>query len=64
MPNGYGLYGATDPRAAMSVLSGVGAPAGHLGAAALAAIQRLAAANGHTLPLPNATAPGTPTPAP
>lgn len=58
MPSGYGLdrpatAGATEP----SGLAGVPAPGRRLGLATLTAIQRLAAASGHTLPLSKATAP-------
>ena len=49
MPDGYGVYPA-----ASSVLSGAGGAA--LGTAALTGIQRLAAASGHPLTLPRATA--------
>jgi hypothetical protein len=58
MPNGYGLYRATGKiPAETTALGQSGAPGGELGAATLTAIQRLAAATGHTLAIPNATAP-------
>lgn len=56
MPTGYGVYpagGALAPE--RSVLKTVTAPGGKLGPSTLAAIQRLAAAAGHNLPLPEAT---------
>ena len=58
MPNGYGLYGLAGPIGAdRSALGGVGAAGNRLGSATLEAIERLAAASGHPLPLPTATAP-------
>jgi hypothetical protein len=57
MPNGFGLYRLDGPLAgARSALAGVSAPGtgAGLGASALAAIRRLAAAAGHPLPLLNA----------
>ena len=61
MPNGYGLYRLAGPLATgQSALAGVRAPGPSLATATLTAIQRLAAAAGHNLPLPNATAPSTP----
>ena len=60
MPNGYGLYRlAGSLGTERSVLAGVPAPGPNLAAATLTAIQRLAAASGHNLPLPSATAPST-----
>lgn len=59
MPDGFGLYHLNRPLAAeQSALAGLRAPAAGagLGAVALAAIQRLAAAAGHPLPTPSATA--------
>jgi hypothetical protein len=54
MPNGYGFTGpAADRRAAVA---GAQPSSGGLGSAALTAVQRLAAASGHRLPRPNATA--------
>ena len=64
MPNGYGLYRLSGPRAREpSPLAGASPPGADLGAAALTAIQRLAAANGHTLPLAHTTAATHPGPA-
>jgi hypothetical protein len=58
MPNGYSLYRlAGSLGAEQSALAGVKAPGAELGTATLSAIQRLAAASGHTLALPSATAP-------
>jgi hypothetical protein len=57
MPNGFGLYRAGSPRGAeQSAVASARAPGRDLGTATLAAIQRLAAASGHTLQLPKATA--------
>jgi hypothetical protein len=57
MPNGYGLYRLAGPLATeQSALAGVRAPGSNLATATLTAIQRLAAARGHDLALPNATA--------
>jgi hypothetical protein len=57
MPNGYGLYRLAGQLATeQSALAGVRAPGSNLATATLTAIHRLAAANGHTLPLPNAIA--------
>ena len=58
MPNGYGLYraGGLSTRE-QSALSTLPAPDRNLGTRALSAIQRLAAASGHSLPAPTATAP-------
>jgi hypothetical protein len=57
MPDGFGFYGftgrAADTRAAVT---GTQPGSGALGSAALTAVQRLAAASGHRLPLPNAVA--------
>lgn len=56
MPNGYGLYRAAGPRATEpSPLASAQAPGpgADLGTATLTAIQRLAAASGHALALPN-----------
>ena len=61
MPNGYGLYRLAGPLATeRSALAGVRSPGPNLAAATITAIQRLAAASGHNLPLPNATAPSPP----
>jgi hypothetical protein len=61
MPNGYGPYRLASPLAAeRSALAGLSAPGAQLGTATLTAIQHLAAASGHTLTLPNATAPSNP----
>jgi hypothetical protein len=61
MPNGYGLYRLAGPLATeRSALAGVRSPGPNLATATIAAIQRLAAASGHNLPLPNATAPSPP----
>ncbi|HEY6396927.1 MAG TPA: hypothetical protein VIX82_05690 [Solirubrobacteraceae bacterium] len=58
MPNGYGLYRPGSPRSAeQSALATARSPGRDLGTGTLAAIQRLAAASGHTLSLPKATAP-------
>jgi hypothetical protein len=57
MPNGYGLYRAASPIAGgQSAVAGA-PPGPDLATATLTTIQRLAAASGHTLPLPKATAP-------
>jgi hypothetical protein len=53
MPNGYGVYEVGRPGARPAGLPGA-VPGSDLGAAAIAAIRRLAAASGHTLPLPTA----------
>lgn len=56
MPDGFGFYNVPRPLAAdPSILAGAN-PAGGVGAAALRAVQNLAAAAGHPLPLPAATA--------
>ncbi len=58
MPDGLGLYRLNRPLAAQrSALAGIRAPAAGtgLGTAALTAVQRLAAASGHALPIPSAT---------
>jgi hypothetical protein len=50
MPNGYGLYhGGTARPVEQSALADTVAPGADLGTAALSAIQRLAAADGHRL---------------
>jgi hypothetical protein len=54
MPNGFGTYGLGQAAAGLSALTGVRVRG--LGAAALAAIQRLASTAGHALPIPSATA--------
>jgi len=60
MPNGYGLYSLAGPLATgQSAFAGVRAPGLSLATATLTAIQRLAAAAGHDLPLPSAAAPST-----
>jgi hypothetical protein len=53
MPNGFGFFGFARSTAA---LTGAQPAAGALGTAALTAVQRLAAASGHRLSLPSATA--------
>ena len=57
MPDGFGFYGfnraAANERAALAATRPA---AGALGGAVLTAVQRLAAAAGHRLPLPSATA--------
>jgi hypothetical protein len=56
MPNGYGLYRPAGPPAAdRAVIAGLHAPGPDLAGDALTAVQRLAAAAGHYLPLPSAT---------
>jgi hypothetical protein len=56
MPNGYSVYRATGGRPAeQSALAGLPLPGADLGAATIAAIRRLAAADGHSLPLPSQT---------
>ena len=58
MPNGYGLYHPRGPsNSEQSAVPGLPAPGRELGTAALTAIQHLAAASGHILPAPTATAP-------
>jgi hypothetical protein len=58
MPGGYGLYGgAGHLRGDESALAGLNAPGAELGTATLTAIQRLAAASGHTLTIPSIVAP-------
>lgn len=58
MPGGLGLYEVGGgPVAGRAALAGVNARGGALGVAAVTAIQRLAAAAGHPLPLPSAQAP-------
>lgn len=56
MPNGYGRYG---PDAGAASLAHLAVPGARLGDATISAVQRLAAAAGHPLPLPAATAPTT-----
>lgn len=56
MPNGYGRYG---PDAGAASLAHLAVPGVRLGDATISAVQRLAAAAGHPLPLPAATAPTT-----
>ena len=57
MPAGYGLYGfGGRVGTAREVVSGLGSPRGRLAPAMLVAVQRLAAAAGHPLAVPN-TAP-------
>jgi hypothetical protein len=54
MPDGYGVYRTSGVRAAeQAAVAGLPPPGTALGAAALAAIRRLAAADGHSLPLPS-----------
>lgn len=63
MPNGYGLYRATgETRAEIAALAHAAIPGAQLGAAALTAIQRLAAASGHTLAVTGAATPKTSNP--
>lgn len=58
MPGGLGQYEVGGgPVAGRAALAGVNARGGALGVAAVTAIQRLAAAAGHPLPLPSAQAP-------
>jgi hypothetical protein len=54
MPNGYGVYGVAP------ALAGMPAPGPNLASATLTAIRHIAAASGHRLPLPSATAPYAP----
>ena len=54
MPNGYGRY---EPGASAASLAHLAAPGARLGDATISAVQRLAAAAGHPLPLPAAIAP-------
>ena len=58
MPNGFGLYGFHRPASARAAIAGVplSAADGGLGPAVVAAVRRLAAASGHPLALPSATA--------
>jgi hypothetical protein len=59
MPDGYGFYRqAGPPPAAQSVLGGLRKPVSgaELGSATLAAVERLAAASGYSIPIPPATA--------
>ncbi len=57
MPNGYGLYRLAGARPAeQSALAGAGPPGPNLATATLTAIERLASASGHNLPLPDAVA--------
>jgi hypothetical protein len=58
MPNGFGTYRLGRAAAGQPVLTDVRVRG--LGATALAAIQRLASASGHALPVPSATAPPKP----
>ena len=60
MPNGYGLYRLAGPLAPNNPRSPASPPRPNLATATLSAIQRLASASGHNLPLPNATAPTNP----
>jgi len=54
MPNGFGLYGPGPVAAEQSALGGLHPPgAGGLGTAALTAVERLAAASGYRLAIPN-----------
>lgn len=63
MPNGYGLYRATgETPAEVAAVAHAGTPGAQLGTAALTAIQRLAAASGHTFAIIRTTAPDTPSP--
>lgn len=56
MPAGFGFYSFSRPPAdERAAVAGAQPAAGALGTAALTAVQRLAAASGHRLPLPSAT---------
>ncbi len=55
MPKGYGLYGVGGAAIKPALLNGLAAPQGRIGPATITAVRRLAAANGHPLPLPRAT---------
>jgi hypothetical protein len=56
MPNGYGVFKQTGlSRAEQAALAGIPAPGARPGAAALDAVQRLAASSGHAVALPNAS---------
>jgi hypothetical protein len=57
MPNGYGLYQAHGAHAERAALRRLAAPKGQLGAATLTAIQRVAKASGHGLPIPSTVTP-------
>ena len=59
MPNGYGYVGGTgaEAAAAQETVRGLGPAQRDLGAASLAAIERLASASGHSLPKPAAAVP-------
>jgi hypothetical protein len=63
MPNGYGFYQAHGAHAAeRAALGRLAAAKGQLGAGTLTAIQRVANASGHGLPIPTTATPsGTPT---
>jgi hypothetical protein len=57
MPDGFGFYGFTGPAAdRRAAVAGAQPASGGLGSAALTAVQRLAAASGHRVPLPSAIA--------
>lgn len=63
MPDGYGFYRQAGPlAAAQSALASLRKPVSgaELGAATLTAVERLAAASGHSIPIPPATATTTP----
>jgi hypothetical protein len=61
MPNGYGLYQASGtPTAGQSALAGADRPGSELGKAALTAVQLIAAAAGHPLPIQQTNAPPPP----
>jgi hypothetical protein len=63
MPNGYGVFHQAEVTPAQQgALAGIGAPGSRPGAAALEAVQRLAASSGHPLPVPSATSPSGATP--
>ncbi len=56
MPDGYSVYRVAGPRSAeQSAIAGLGPPGVALANGAIAAVQRLAAADGHSLPLPSAS---------
>jgi hypothetical protein len=57
MPNGFGLYGSSGRETELATRLQAPGMATGLGVATLAAVRRLAAAAGHQLPLPAATAP-------
>jgi hypothetical protein len=64
MPNGFGLYGPAATPAGKRAIAGVpvagNGSVDELGAGAVKAVERVAAANGHALPAPKAHGSGTP----